>query len=270
MARHRSLLRSLLACAAALLGSGAATASEALDLLRAANESFAEGVRLEAEGSEGSSAAFERAAAAYRGALAVGEGDLPLVQFNLGTALLLGGDVGGAVLALRRAARGAPGDERIARNLGAARQRVRTQVAAEAERSALERLAFWRGAIGQEARFLLAIALVNLGVVVGFARVAGVRRFGPVWLGWTCALLGLVSGGTLAVDAAMVDADAAVVMEARTGRTGPGERVYDASFTSPVAEGVEVTILESRSGWARVRLRDGRETWLPEDALERV
>lgn len=260
-----------LAAFVAALFASVARASEqsSLDLLGAANEAFVESARVSATNPDRSEALLRRAIAGYRGALEEAPRSAR-VRFNLGTALLLDGQVGEAVLELRRAARLAPGDARIAQNLAAARGRVRTKVNVSEERSALQRLSVWRGGVSQRTRFLFAIALINLGVLVGVVRLTPLKGAAPAWIGWTALGAGLLSGGTLWVDHAMIDKRAAIVIEERMGRTGPGERVYEASFTSPLSEGVEATVLETRAGWARVRLLDGRETWLPEDAIERV
>jgi hypothetical protein len=41
-------------------------------------------------------------------------------------------------------------------------------------------------------------------------------------------------------------------------------------FPQPLPSGTEVQVLETRDDWARVRLFDGRDAWLPRSALERV
>lgn len=41
-------------------------------------------------------------------------------------------------------------------------------------------------------------------------------------------------------------------------------------FPDPLPGGVEVRILERRTPWARARLTNGRDAWLPEAALTQV
>ncbi|MCA9299787.1 MAG: hypothetical protein KDA28_12010, partial [Phycisphaerales bacterium] len=62
----------------------------------------------------------------------------------------------------------------------------------------------------------------------------------------------------------------AVILEATVGRAGPHETLYEPSFTAPIGAGVEVRALETRAGWHRVVLADGRQTWVPDATLEWV
>ena len=61
-----------------------------------------------------------------------------------------------------------------------------------------------------------------------------------------------------------------IVAEQVVGRKGPDPVGYEPSFRAPLHAGVEFAIVEERSGWYLVRLRDDRETWLPVSAVERV
>lgn len=63
---------------------------------------------------------------------------------------------------------------------------------------------------------------------------------------------------------------AVVIAPEVIGRNGPDAGAYEATFSAPIQAGVEATILETRSEWVRVRLADGRTTWLPTDAVEVV
>jgi SH3-like domain-containing protein len=46
--------------------------------------------------------------------------------------------------------------------------------------------------------------------------------------------------------------------------------VFEPAFEGPIPAGTEARIVEDRDGWARLRLIDGRECWLPRSAVEAV
>ena len=53
-----------------------------------------------------------------------------------------------------------------------------------------------------------------------------------------------------------------VITESVLARKGP-DYAYAAAFHEPLHDGVEFTVLETREGWGRVALTDGRICWLP-------
>lgn len=63
--------------------------------------------------------------------------------------------------------------------------------------------------------------------------------------------------------------DAVVLAREVIARKGDAT-IYSAAFTAPLHAGAEVTILEQRRDWLRVRVEDGNEGWIPASAAERI
>lgn len=191
---------------------------------------------------------------------------------NLGNTYLLAGDTGRAVLAFKRAERLTPTNARVQQALAAARARVGAALRPSAAERVRAVMLAWRGQIGR-------------GWVVGIVVVC----YAGLWVLAAARVVGLPTGGvrtvvplaTVAVlglallwfeHSLLTRAGEAVVVapEGVVGRNGPSAEVYDASFTDPLPAGVEVRLLETRDGWARVALADDRETWIPLDGVEAV
>lgn len=256
----------------ATLGAGAwAQSGEQVRAHFKANEAFIEGARLRSEGEVARGELKLREAVAIFTGLIEGDEETAGVRnarlyTNLGNAHMLLGETGRAVLAYRRALRLDPQDGAAQEGLAQARARVAQRVERSAQRQAAAALAFWRGLVSASARFEVALwAWAALWVALTL-RAVGVARRGMAWGGAAALVVCAGAGATLAIDAWSERSapDAVVVDGPVTGRKGPDERAYEASFTEPLRSGVEVVIAERRPGWARVRLADGRETWVPE------
>jgi hypothetical protein len=95
-------------------------------------------------------------------------------------------------------------------------------------------------------------------------------------LGILCLVAGTAFLGSILVDAlsGSLAREAVVVVDVE-GRRGDGLN-YNPSHVKPFPAGTEVTILEERKRegasetWLRVRLLDGRESWIPRGVVERV
>lgn len=193
--------------------------------------------------------------------------------YNLGNAYLLRGDVGRAVLNYRRAGRLLPGDENVAANLAEARRRVSSRITAHAEEQALRTFVFWHYDLSPRTRFTIAAGAAALAWLLATALLVGFIR-GRWWWGMVgaCAMVALAFAASLYVEhrARVESPEAVVVAQDVTGRKGPDERAYQPSFTEPLGAGVELRLVERRHGWVLVRLADGRETWLPQSAIELI
>lgn len=267
------LVRALIAVVVVALASlGASGQTEAqVRALDRANEAFVEGARLRNAGDDaGAASRLRESVAILHGLIEGGDGAGPVrnaqLYTNLGNAHMLLGETGRAVLAYRRALRLDPRDMAAQEGLAQARARVAQRVERSAQRQAAAALAVWRGVISESVRFEAALwAWAALWAALTL-RAVGVARRGMAWGGAAALVVCAGAGATLAIDAwSERSAPEAVVVDGPvTGRKGPDERAYEASFTEPLRSGVEVVIAERRPGWVRVRLADGRETWVPE------
>jgi len=90
----------------------------------------------------------------------------------------------------------------------------------------------------------------------------------PRWPAFALLALAMLPAASLSASAyhEQTVAEGVILAEEVVGRKGPDERGYAPSFSEPLTEGVEFTVVERRAGWLYVRLPDERTTWIPEDA----
>jgi hypothetical protein len=193
------------------------------------------------------------------------------MQYNIGNARLLGGDVGRAILAYRRAERLHVGSGvRVETNLEQARSQVRTKIDAGAESWFLRIVFYWHERVPGRWRCFVFFGTFVFCWVWFIARLVLKVRGLPQWRAsigrWPGVTSGVVAmillGSLLADEGRWFERDAGVVLKETVGRKGPSESGYAASFSEALAPGVEFEILESRSGWLFVKLADGRTTWV--------
>lgn len=212
-----------------------------------------------------------QAAALYRSCVEDGGIDNADLHANLGNAEFRAGNVGLAIVSFRRAERLDPGNPIARAGLRAARSKVSVLVEPDAGRFAIDALFLWRRWVPRPVVFGAGlVAWLGLWVALG-ARGAGFWR-APTGLIMGCAALALVSlGGQLAEQLTLYHGNNAVVTAPEVvGRNGPNSAAYQPSFADPLVAGVECVVLEQREGWRKVRLKDGRTTWLPDAALETI
>ena len=192
----------------------------------------------------------------------------PGIQVDWGNAALGAQDAGRAVLAFRRALRAAPGDVRARANLAWVRGRMPSWVPRPAAAGgAFDSLFFWRGSLNPGQLHLAGAAAFAVGLLAlagGFA--GGGRRLrilaAPALA--VCAIA-VVSGLASRPDpgAAVVVTDGATLRSADSPGAAP-------ALGRKLPAGAEVTIVEDRARWARVRLADGATGWLATSAVKRV
>ncbi|HEU4729925.1 MAG TPA: BatD family protein [Kofleriaceae bacterium] len=213
--------------------------------------------------------ATARKAAFARAATALGEAarampDRPELLTDWGNAALQAGDVATATLAYRRALAIDGGNPRARHNLAWLRSRQPDAFRPPAG-GAADTLLFFHG--WPRARKLLvgsaAFALAILLVVPWSGR----RRRG--WFGlallpravWLAMLASVVLEDRHPDDAIVMDA---VVLRAADSAGAPS------ALSQPLPRGVEVTVLERRDAWTRIRLAGGTAGWVQTGAVERI
>ncbi len=188
-----------------------------------------------------------------------------------GNARLLAGQTGLAVVRYLRAERLDPSDQRTSASLAYARSRVGTTVTPGWRSRTESAIFWWRGRVPRHALFLAAVVAFGAAWGIEIAIALGARRVGHV----SALILGVVAltlFGSLVAERAVDRAveRAVIVGGPSDARTGPSEVVYPRSFEQQLLPGVELVVLDHLDGWVRVRLADGRETWVPEAAIARV
>lgn len=185
---------------------------------------------------------------------------------NLGNAALQSERLGTAILAYRRALLLDPDHERAGENLEHARSLLPSWVPRPEGSTLLDTFFFWHRTLSTSERLLLGAALFLIAAALASAAIR--------WrLAWPRNLAILPAAGWLALSISLgVDlaadhgSEAVVTADEVFARTAdsPGA---PAQFSEPLPAGAELIILEVRADWAHVRLMNGRDAWLPIDAI---
>ena len=181
----------------------------------------------------------------------------PSVYFNLGNAYFKVGLEGRAIVSYLRAARLAPRDAEIRTNLQFVRDRL-----SPSERlieNPAQRFASWLTVgeltVAASASYWLCFALLGAAQLRPSWRA---RTLLPCWVSALCCLLAIgwltvASHGELSAQHGVVVAPEAVV------RLGP---LDESQSSHSLSDGAEVTILERRPDWLRIRDVQNRTGWL--------
>ena len=208
-------------------------------------------------------AAFTRAATSLAEAAELSPGH-PELLADWGNAALGAGDVGGATLAYRRALAIDPSNVRAGRNLSWLRSRESDNLRPSAG-TATETLFFFHDwPRGRRLLFgAIAFAIATLLVVPWSGR----RRRGLGLLAIIPAIAWLV----LTISVVVEDRHAAdvIVMDSVALRAADSAGA-PAALVQPLPRGAELTVLERRADWAKVRIASGTVGWVPTGAVQRV
>lgn len=239
-------------------------------LLIDADQRFQAAIAERAAGSPSAADGFRAAARSYEAIADLGFHN-PDLYVDAGNAYLLGGDIGRAVLSFRRADLLRPHDPAVRAGLADARDQVQVVVSKSRRARFIDVLLAWRPHVPRPVVLVACLSLYGLAWVLGIARAVSSGRV-PGWAGAGSALVSGVLMLALVVDHRVNDGTSSgvVIAEGITARNGPSSAVYQPTFTTPLRPGVELSILEHRDAWYHVRLADGRQTWLPEHAVEPV
>lgn len=208
-------------------------------------------------------AAFARAAAAFGEAVRMMP-DRPELLTDWGNAALGAGDVATATLAYRRALAIDGGNARAHHNLAWLRGR-QSDAFRPAAGGAADTLLFFHA--WPRARKLVVGAAAFAIAILLLVPWSGRRRRGLAGLAllplavWIAMLASVVIEDRRPDDAVVMDD---VVLRAADSAGAP------AALPQPLPRGVEITVLERRDAWTKVRLAGGMAGWVPAGAVERV
>jgi len=193
------------------------------------------------------------------------------LYYNLANAYFLHGQIGKAILNYRRALKIDDSDENIQKNLAFARSKRIDKIAVKTEKRVLQTLFFWHYDFSLKTKFLL--TCIFFGIVC-------VCITATIWLGknaiWTvsaiiCGILMFCFLASVYLEYKAQASNTCGVITAKQveARQGDGEN-YPPSFKEPLHEGTEFVLLEARPGWFHIKLSDGSDGWIPDDAAELI
>ena len=209
---------------------------------------------------------FAAAENAYR-RLAAANPDAPRLQADWGNAALGAGDTGRAVLAWLRALRVMPDHERALANLAWVRGRMPEWLPAPAATGAWESLLYWRGRMTAAQLHLVGAAAFAAGVLALAGRLlAGQRALRAL----AVPLLAVWAIAAASAWTARPPAGEAVVMRDEVTLRSADSAGAAPAFGRPLPAGTEVTVVETRDAWVRVKLADGTAGWLAASVVEPV
>jgi hypothetical protein len=236
------------------------------DILRHAEASFAEGVRLRADPDQARSQ-FRRSADLFEELHRRGAAN-PALFRDAGNACLLADDLPGAILAYRRGLRLAPDDTALQQLLAAAREQVvYPQPGAFARPPARSRPP-WLPRLPIRGMLALAFA-AYASSCLALARWWMLRRGPWLRLGVGTLSLAVLLGAAVAVEEMnerSEDARPLVVIAEDGVLLRKGNSVaWPRRHETPVNRGVEARLLFERGGWVQIELSGGETGWVPRE-----
>ncbi len=221
---------------------------------------------------EEAQALYERALDRFLSVLQEGGVRNARLLYNIGNTYFLLGDLGRAVLYLRRAELLDPVDRNLRHNLSFVRSQRADRLATDQVSAAARAVLFWHYQLPGPLKLYLFAAFFAASCLLGAGVLLGAK--GRRWSRWlTAAAAGaalLLLGSLLAGEARGRSLrDGVILAQEVVARKGDGT-AYQSSFVDPLHAGTEFRLLEARAGWYRIRLSDGRTAWIPAGAAEMI
>lgn len=210
---------------------------------------------------------FRRAERKFAAAIDAGAKNAALYT-NRGNAALQAERLGAAVLSYRRALELAPDDRRARANLIHARSLLPSWVPRPREAGLLDTLFFWQGSMSTASQhrataLAFALAASMLGLALAF-ELSWLRSLAVlpalIWLGLFAS--SLAADGAHAADAVVTAPEA--IARASDSVNAPSR------YGDPLPAGTELTLVEERGDWVRVRLGAEAEAWLRRAMVSKV
>ena len=190
------------------------------------------------------------------------------LQANLGNAALQAEHRGRAVLAYRRALELDADLPRALQNLEHVRTLLPSWVPRPEPAGVFDSFFSYRTLPSAERALAGSVAFAIGGLLIGLSirlRQGALRGTGVLALvAW-----GLLVGSTW-LDGRGDDARGAVITAGEVLARSADSALAPLAFSEPLPGGTEVTLVELRSPWARVRLANGRDAWVNESSVTRV
>ncbi len=258
------LLTALFASAAAGEPPAATAQTADAEVLRQAEEVFAEGVRLREE-PEQARPLFRRSADLFEELRRRGAAN-PALFRDQGNACLLADDLPGAILAYRRGLQLRPNDAALQELLAAAREQVVYKQPGPLARPPVQSRPPWLPRLPLLVGSLLVWAFYTLAWL-SLARWRMVRRQSFLLLGLAAITLTALLANVVIVEAAQqhdweARPLAVIAQDGVLLRKGNG-LAYPRRYETPLNRGVEARLLFERGDWVQIELSGGETGWVP-------
>jgi hypothetical protein len=238
--------------------------------LSRAEKAFREGLELDATDPEKASDSFQESILYYRELIEKGGIRNGRIFYNIGNAYFRMGELGRAILNYKRAALYMPNNENLRQNLEYARSRRLNKIEERDKEKIFKTLFFLHYDLSFELRFLLftaGFALVWItAIVMIFIRTGILKTALILFSVITVVFLGSVATEIFSSRGAR---EGVITMESVMARKGDAKS-YQPSFTEPLREGTEFSLLEERGGWYHIELVNGERCWIPSRSAETV
>jgi len=191
------------------------------------------------------------------------------LYYNLGNAYFLKGNLGKAILNYRRAEKLDSSDPDIRKNLAFARSRRIDKVVPKTKKRVLQTLFFWHYDFSIRTKFLIscicfALICFSITAMIWLGRGPATTAVAAI-----CGVLLVCFTVSVAIEAGRQSRTTYGVITARQVVAHQADwEDSPPSFKEPLHEGTEFELIERRPGWFHIRLADGSDGWLPENAAE--
>lgn len=240
-----------------------------ISLLTQANEAFDRGLALRDTDKEKATAQFEAAAAMYTHVTRSGVHNADLLV-NLGNAQMLAGNTGNAIVSYRRAEQLSPSSERVRDALESARSQVSLSLPTSSANAVVSSIGSWRRFVPRWIVLWLAAGCWVLVWVAVTAKIAWRRNISGGGVCTLAAVTLLCTGLLVAESYVVSNQHDAVVVTATQALQGPADGVYAPAFSTELTPGVEVSAIQTRNDWTKIRIDNGTTGWVPTRTLKRI
>lgn len=203
---------------------------------------------------------FFRSAVLLEEAIERGEINNGYIFYNAGNSWMNIGETGKAVLNYKKALKRLPNNDLVKDNLAQARNSVTLEIEEDSINPLVRTIFFFHYDLSFRGRTIVLIALSFLVFSTATALLFFKRNYLRSLL---YAFILFFTIFSVSLFAEMLKDTEGVVLSETEGRKGDSAG-YEKSFTTALSPGIEFTLLEERSEWIFIRLRDGRTCWIPE------
>lgn len=206
---------------------------------------------------------YSRSAMLLERAIEQQELDNGYIYYNLANAWFYAGELGKSIVNYKRAEKRLPFNSNVRNNLDFARLSVIDNTAAQEQNILIRALFFIHYDFSFQLRMIILICfmfIISLSAVLMLYKKK--RYLKNIVL--IISIFTLIFICSLIIESQEKREGVISAVEV-IGRKGDSNG-YDSSFTSPLHEGVEFTVLEERNGWLYIELGDKRQCWIPIEA----